>query len=462
MEKITLLTFFEVLSSKINCWLSAKNKISGLGLQIPDLSHSTKVGLMVFTFLVATNSFAQTSPANCKLGCTSNDVQIKKAYLSDQNGNQLSPTTFVCPGNGQATVYLTLELTTNTPRVGVVIYANIKNFTPPSTVGSLVTNITQCFDIALNQPTNKVTFSQSFTWTCGNPIVLTDVFIGWGTGNSNFCTGAGFQCPGTSSKCYQLPSGQYIPIVTPTANSASLRQCSTTPGGTIAVFDLTSLNSTVIGSQTNVTVLWFTDSSLYNQITTNPSATAYPSASATVYAKVTSTISPYPYSSVAVTLTVNQPPNLVISNPAAVCSPSTINLTSEAVTNGSTLPAGTTLSYWTNATATTSLTSPSAVATAGTYYIKASSNTNPTCTDIKPVTVTINAAPAAPISGGDKTQCEQSPIQTLTATATGGTITWYDAATGGNLVGSPTKNTTGSVTYYAQASNGTCSSLTRT
>jgi hypothetical protein len=37
MEKITLLTFFGVLSSKIKCWVSAKNIISGLGLQIPDL-----------------------------------------------------------------------------------------------------------------------------------------------------------------------------------------------------------------------------------------------------------------------------------------------------------------------------------------------------------------------------------------------------------------------------------------
>ncbi|MFE3871227.1 T9SS type A sorting domain-containing protein [Flavobacterium sp. ZS1P70] len=37
MEKITLLTFFGVLSSKIKCWLSPKNTISRLGLQIPDL-----------------------------------------------------------------------------------------------------------------------------------------------------------------------------------------------------------------------------------------------------------------------------------------------------------------------------------------------------------------------------------------------------------------------------------------
>jgi hypothetical protein len=68
---------------------------------------------------------AQSSPADCKVGCTSNDVQIKAAYLSDVGGNKLAAS-FVCPQTGTAAVYLTLELTTKTPRVGVVIYANIK------------------------------------------------------------------------------------------------------------------------------------------------------------------------------------------------------------------------------------------------------------------------------------------------------------------------------------------------
>ena len=72
------------------------------------------------------------------------------------------------------------------------------------------------------------------------------------------------------------------------------------------------------------------------------------------------------------------------------------------------------------------------------------------------------AAPAAPISGGDQTVCEDgNPNQTLTATATGGTITWYDAATNGNVV-TPTQTGVGTSTYYAEASDGTCSSLTRT
>jgi hypothetical protein len=44
---------------------------------------------------------------------------------------------------------------------------------------------------------------------------------------------------------------------------------------------------------------------------------------------------------------------------------------------------------------------------------------NPVCI----TSVSLNA-PTAPTSGGNQTVCETSPIQTLTATATGGTITW--------------------------------------
>src|SRR5690606_5160904 len=152
-------------------------------------------------------------------------------------GDQLS-SSFVCPGSGKADVYLTLELTTKTPRIGVVIYLNIKEFSPVpapnGTIGEQVITFAECFSKALNQPTNKVTFSQKFIWDCGTPIVLTDVFIGWGTGNTNFCTGSEFQCPATSSKCYSLPPGQYIPIVTPSANETSATLCSTDPGGTTA------------------------------------------------------------------------------------------------------------------------------------------------------------------------------------------------------------------------------------
>ena len=83
------------------------------------------------------------------------------------------------------------------------------------------------------------------------------------------------------------------------------------------------------------------------------------------------------------------------------------------------------------------------------------------------VNLTITEGPETAISGGDQMECEQDPIQTLTATATpsaGSTIVWYDAPTGGNVVANPTLSSVGSVTYYAVNQDGVtgCESTSRT
>ncbi|QLC64750.1 hypothetical protein LPB248_00145 [Flavobacterium sp. LPB0248] len=54
---------------------------------------------------------------------------------------------------------------------------------------------------------------------------------------------------------------------------------------------------------------------------------------------------------------------------------------------------------------------------------------------------------------------------TLTATASvpaGQSVVWYDAASGGNIVASPTLSAVGTITYYAQGNNGTCVTAVRT
>ena len=102
-----------------------------------------------------------------------------------------------------------------------------------------------------------------------------------------------------------------------------------------------------------------------------------------------------------------------------------------------------------------------------TYYAESVDGTSCTSSTRTAVTLTIEAAPAAPTSSGDQIECEESPIQTLTATASapaGSSVVWYDAATGGNVVASPTLNTVGTIIYYAESVDGTsgCTSLTRT
>jgi gliding motility-associated-like protein/uncharacterized repeat protein (TIGR01451 family) len=76
--------------------------------------------------------------------------------------------------------------------------------------------------------------------------------------------------------------------------------------------------------------------------------------------------------------------------------------------------------------------------------------------------ITVIEIPQAPIAINQTVCSDGSPTQTLTATATGDQITWYTDQVNGTLVTSPTLQGIGTITYYAQASNGTCSSLTRT
>ena len=269
------------------------------------------------------------SPADCKLGCTSNDVQIVRAYLSDADGNKLG-SSFICPQTGTADVFLTLELTTNTPRVGVVIFGEIWKWDPveEDTVGSApLKTMSECFGDTLNKPTNKVTFQSTFKWTCGTPIAFTKVFIGWGTGNTNFCTSDKFQCPGTSSKCYQLPPDQAIGIETPSTEETSQTKCSTNPGGTTAVFDLKESDNDVKGTQTGVTVKWYLDAAGTNELTDAGDGNAdgkilltNTSNPQTVYARVCSNTSPFPCSgSQAVVLTVIPKPVTLVLTGSSIC-----------------------------------------------------------------------------------------------------------------------------------------------
>ncbi len=98
-----------------------------------------------------------------------------------------------------------------------------------------------------------------------------------------------------------------------------------------------------------------------------------------------------------------------------------------------------------------------------TYYAEAS-NGGCVSTTRTAVTLTIQDAPVAPLSGGDETVCANGdPMQTLIATASSPvTITWFDASSGGNIVSPPALIGVGTVTYYAEASNGTCTSPDRT
>ena len=170
-----------------------------------------------------------------------------------------------------------------------------------------------------------------------------------------------------------------------------------------------TLAAVTTGSTAGLTFTYWTNAS---------ASTAYPTATAatagTYYIKGTNASGCYDIEPVSAT--VNPLPTVVINTPAAVCSPSTVDLTSAAVTSGST--AGITFTYFTNAAGTTVYATPAA-ATAGTYYIKGTSASG--CIDIKAVTVTVNAIPAAPVLTPISATFCQGVIQTLTS---GTAATW--------------------------------------
>jgi hypothetical protein len=73
----------------------------------------------------------------------------------------------------------------------------------------------------------------------------------------------------------------------------------------------------------------------------------------------------------------------------------------------------------------------------------------------------------APPTANNQTECEKSPIQTLTASATapeGSVVVWFNSASEGEIVANPILNTVGKVTYYAASHdiNSHYYSLTRT
>ncbi|MES2140781.1 MAG: T9SS type A sorting domain-containing protein [Bacteroidota bacterium] len=89
-----------------------------------------------------------------------------------------------------------------------------------------------------------------------------------------------------------------------------------------------------------------------------------------------------------VVVTINALPNLSVTNPSAICSPATIDIQNSFTDLNTTTGA---ITYWADAGATISLTTPGALDSSGTYYIQKIATGG--CTDIKPVIVTIDTTP---------------------------------------------------------------------
>lgn len=159
----------------------------------------------------------------------------------------------------------------------------------------------------------------------------------------------------------------------------------------------------------------------------------------------------------AVIATVNTTPSITATTPATRCGAGTVNISVTA-------SAGTVFWYSASSGGTAlsagSSYSPSVTATT-TYYAE---TTLSGCTSPRtPVLVTVNEVPTITATA-PASRCDSGTV-TLGATASSGTISWYNVSSGGTSLGTGTSFTTPSIStstnFYVEVSSGICTS-TRT
>ena len=133
-------------------------------------------------------------------------------------------------------------------------------------------------------------------------------------------------------------------------------------------------------------------------------------------------------------------PNLQISNPAAVCSPNTVNLNAVGVITDLNSTTGTT-TYFTSLANAISNTSPTAittpVSTSGTYFIRKTAGCG---YDVKPVTVIINPLPTPTFTVSSSNICAGSTGVVFTTQSGMLSYTWNISGTGNSITSGSATN----------------------
>jgi gliding motility-associated-like protein len=233
-----------------------------------------------------------------------------------------------------------------------------------------------------------------------------------------------------------------IPPTTPSSNNQTV--CAETPVQTLTA------SAT---SQSGEKIVWY-NSLVGGAVVTNPTLNSI--GSITYYAESVSTSSLCVSTSrVPSVLTINPKPTSPSSGgDQTVCAVSPI----QSLTAMASSASGVSIVWYDAATTGNVVVSPvlNAIGTI-TYYAESLNNITLCVSNSRTaVTLTINRTPTAPASSGNITECVQSPIQTIRASAispSGQSIVWFDAAVGGTLVANPNLSSVGTITYYAQSVN---------
>ena len=149
-------------------------------------------------------------------------------------------------------------------------------------------------------------------------------------------------------------------------------------------------------------------------------------------------------------------PNLQITDPEAVCEPQSVSLTAIEITEGSTGEGS--LSYWTDAGATSVLLNESAITSSGVYYVQSENSYG--CIDIEAVNVSVNPLPNAPIVSDNLIYCNNQALNLMEAQGSNGIYTWYSDLALSQVIGNGStylpESLIGTTSYFVTASESNC------
>jgi hypothetical protein len=236
----------------------------------------------------------------------------------------------------------------------------------------------------------------------------------------------------------------------PAANPASMTVCESTAGSGQAIFDLTTLNATVKGGATDVTLTYHATLAEAQSGSNALNMSSYTSVATTIYARVTN-IATNCYNTSAISLNIYTKP-VIADASTTICNGATVDLTS-LITSYATYSNP----VWALTTAGgTAVSTPTAVtpSVTTTYVLVAENGSG--CKDTANVVVTVNPKPV--IADASTTICDGTTIDLtslITSYATYSNPVWALTTAGGTAVSTPTAVTPSvTTTYVLVAENG--------
>lgn len=320
----------------------------------------------------------------------------------------------------------------------------------PRTPAVITGETTQCaLGVSKSYAIVEVLNATSYSWTVptgwsiasGQGTIQAYVNVGSANQTGDVSVSASNGCGTSTAQILTITAVNASPSA-PTGSSSQSFCSATSP----TVASLTATGSSI---------KWYDSANLTNQLNSSTGL----STAQNYYATQTSSGCESPSLTVAVTVTTN--PTISSTTAGSTCGAGTVNLA--AIASAGTL-------NWYSASSggsslgTNSNYTTASISTTTTYYVDATLNSC-VSTSRTAVIATVNSVPT--ISGTTPASICGSGTLSLQATASAGSVNWYDASTNGNLLASNTGSfTTPSIssntTYFVQAVNNGCFSLSRT